>query len=412
MNHHEELVDRKLDRIRTELSSAERRLVPIIAFRAIYRVIEYFADPYPVNGDDHHDRSLAALRGYVAVNQFLRHPNKYWANRCELAQEYLHQHTADFGIGNSHTVANACADLCELCANQLEKTDIELAVRVIRQSASLYLSANLKGVDDHDAVRGLLGLYDGDFLDTIIERDLSPDGKQMLNAFDRPNRTNAIRSYERDEKIPKRKEVSNTILEPLFDLIFNNYLGTDKIDEASVFEKLTDIDASGWEQGPSHLVKMAFKDELGELLLARVHELEDALKAIEAEAPKSDGPQNMIGHNNPPIHMTFEPEVMLQTQAIQVALNSVVEEIAKPSPEIDKLENARETIEGIRQSWGQYFAEKADRTVDEFFKEFGKWSGRLSTAGLSVGALWLLEATGKLEPHLRALRHYISIISG
>jgi len=70
--------------------------------------------------------------------------------------------------------------------------------------------------------------------------------------------------------------------------------------------------------------------------------------------------------------------------------------------------NAREEIENAEETFGAWFAEKLDISADEFFKEIGKWGGRLAVAGLGAGALWLFDVLEKLGPLIEILKRVIS----
>jgi hypothetical protein len=117
-----------------------------------------------------------------------------------------------------------------------------------------------------------------------------------------------------------------------------------------------------------------------------------------------------IGGNNPPEDMQIEPQIVRETTIIWAAVEELKAETEKKTPDTAQLERSAAEIESAEKTLGAWLAEKLDVSADEFFKEFGKWGGRLATLGVGATVLWVFGLLEKLQPLIGALRYYLALL--
>lgn len=169
------------------------------------------------------------------------------------------------------------------------------------------------------------------------------------------------------------------------------------------------IPDTDWAQGPEHIAKLI------EEIRARF-DVETAAKQVESylERPAKTGAaaaNPMIGHNNPPEgeELPLSPPEFKQllglVQSLQVQMQS-------DTLDTHTIEAAAEEVEAAQAKIGGWLSEGLKLSREEFFKEFGKWGGRMAIAGLTAAGIWFFGLLVELTPLLQALQWVLAKLTG
>lgn len=179
--------------------------------------------------------------------------------------------------------------------------------------------------------------------------------------------------------------------------------------DPEMHQKIAMIPDQDLEQGHAHLA--ARIDEIR----ARF-EVETAARSVENYLQRPIVAQTRtgapsIGHNNPPPDDAL-PALRPEVQRLAELVQDLQKQMQASDLNLARVETNAQEIQETERKIGLWLAKQLNVSADEFFKELGKWGGRVAAAGLTAGGLWLFGLLQDLGPLLQALRALISGAAG
>lgn len=142
-------------------------------------------------------------------------------------------------------------------------------------------------------------------------------------------------------------------------------------------------------------------------VLESAREVEEYILAHRASATEDVTP--MMGHNKPPPDEQL-PIGTSELERLIVIVQQLQDQFSEQPPPKEILQSTAEQIDVVADKSGTWLAEKLDKSADEFFREFGKQSGRVAVGGLTGIGLWFLGLWQLLQPLRQHLWNLLSVL--
>ena len=134
-------------------------------------------------------------------------------------------------------------------------------------------------------------------------------------------------------------------------------------------------------------------------------EVLDRLAALEAAVEELRDQPPMMGHNRPPEPLEDVPLTPGDGRTIRLVVEAVREEVQKPTPVVDEVEEGASRLHGIALRLGQWLKQRLDQGADAFAK----------TLGAGIAAVLLAKLTALYETlvgAVQAISNWIAVVAG
>jgi len=135
-----------------------------------------------------------------------------------------------------------------------------------------------------------------------------------------------------------------------------------------------------------------------------------SLNELEKAVDQLKPARSLIGHNNPPELLIDIPYTIDDEEIVRRIIRNVRDQVeAEGEPLVANLDASRQTLTEFKNKIGAWISQKAELSVDEAAKSFGKTIGNLAAVGVVAAlALAIYNFWALLQAAAKAIGDWIS----